>query len=565
MFSRHLAVFASFAFLSGVCAAADLNVMLREALDSGKRMLQLPDGELRVDSTLLLDASANGVKILGGKNTRLVYTQLTEAFYLNGCKDVTLKGFSIDYDPLCFTQGTVTSIAGAKVSFKVHDGYPSLTKPYLVNHALFFSKATRNWLWDATPNHTVSTEAIDSRNGVVTLGIPMENLRTGDFVCLNYRDTCAVKIRGLSGNLLFEDLDILSAPSGFGSRRASGSMTFRRVRILRGPTPAGATEPRLLAAGADGINIGTCRQGPLIEDCDFSFMGDDSVNFHGPPFPVVAADADSFTAVMGYTPLELLEIIRPGDVARILDPATYVPAATSEVVSIESLGPSKMSLAELRKIYPTVDPTMPSSTLFRIKLKGPVPKPGQLVDIPAINTPGFIIRNSRFHDHRARGLRIQASDGVVENCSFWNLEQSAISFGPEYDFWREAGWVAKIRISGNSISNVCQGGVNVSENSYFPGAIAIFARVSKGAGYPKPMNQDISITGNRIDGSGAAAIFINASKDVSVRDNRHSNLWQLKSENVGRDRDISVKREPIEVFASENVNMSGNREESPAK
>ncbi len=565
---RLLSLCASFALLGAACEAADLNLMLREALDSGKRVLQLPDGDLRVSSTLLLDASASGVKILGGKNSRLIYESHADAIFLNGAKDVVLKGFSIDYDPLPFTQGTITAVDGARISFKVHDGYPSLTPDFLVKHALFFSKESRNWIWDERLNHTVKVEASDSRNGVVTMAYPKAGLKAGDFVCLNKRDVCAIKLRGLSGDLLCEDIDVLSVPgAAVGSRRASGSLTFRRFNIKPGPLPSGASEPRLLAASADGINIGTCRQGPLIEDCDFSFIGDDSVNLHGAPLPVASVDGDVFSSVLGYRPIELLELIKPGDKARILSAGSYAPSAVSEIVSIAIDGPSKLSSDELKRIYPAGEaPSNIPFTEFKIRLKGPMPKPGDLVDVPAINSPGFTIRSSRFHDHRARGLRIQASNGVIESCSFQNLEQSAISLGPEYEYWREAGWVFNIKVRGNSIKDVCRAYVNVSEISYFAGAISVFARAQKGFGYPIPANRDIEISGNAIDGSGAAAIFINAASNVSAKGNRFSNLWLLNgAQDMGSSWGISVKREPIAVFASEKLTLSDNREEQPSK
>ena len=565
---RHLAICASFALLGAVCEATDLNLMLRETLDSGKRVLQLPDGDVKVDASILLDSGVDGLEIKGGKATRLIFSDDRAAFFLNGCRNLALKSFAIDYDPLPFTQGTIEAIDGVKISFKVHDGYPSLTPDYLVKHALFFSRESRNWIWDDKLNYTLKVDALDARNGVVTLAFPNGRLKPGDFICLNKRVDCAIKIRGMAGGLLFEDLEILAAPdAAIISRRSDGPLTFRRVSIRRGPLPPGASEPRLISTCADGINVGTCRQGPLIEDCDLSFMGDDSVNFHGAPFPVLSVDGDSFSVVMPYNPIELVQLVRPGDAARILEPGSCAPCAVSEIVSIEPLGPVKLQKAQLKKLYPADESSLEIPfSLYKLRLKGAMPKPGGIVDVPAINAPGFTIKDCRFHDHRGRGLRIQASNGVIENCSFWNIEQSAISLGPEYEYWREAGWVSGIKVRGNSIRDVCRAYVNVSGISYFAGAISVFARSQKGSGYPIPANRDIEISDNRISGSGAAAIFLNAASDVSVKGNRFSNLWLLEgAPDMGSSWGISIKREPIAVFASENVTLSDNREEQASK
>ncbi len=540
--------------------AIDLNRMINDAAASGQTLFVLPEGDVEVDSPVILEGTVKNLEINGYGKSRLIFKTLKEAFFLNGCRNVSFKGFSIDYNPLPFTQGTITSIDGNRVAFKLHEGYPDFTKTYQVKHPLFFKKETRNWAWGEA-NYALDLTVTDSRSGSVAMFRVPENLKEGDFICFNKRSAPAFKIRGLSGDLVFEDLKIYSAPdAALISRRSSGSMIFRNITIERGALPKGASEARLISTSADGINIGTSRQGPVIENCDFSFMGDDSVNLHGAAFPVLKKETNSFITVLGYAPVELESILKSGDQARIMSSSDYSVKAVSEFVSIEMLGASGMDGASLRKLYPALGDNIPPSTAFRITLKGALPEPGDIVDFPAINSPGFKIVNSRFHDHRARAIRIMASNGEISSCKFWNLEQSAISLGPEYAFWMEAGWPFDIKVVNNDIKDVCMGGVNVSPQSYFPGAIAVFVRTSSGKPPHGAFSRNIEISGNRIGGSGAAAIFANSVSDLIVGDNEYSDLWRLKGDSPGSVYGLKVPREPLVILNSKNINLSGNKD-----
>ncbi|CAF1691782.1 unnamed protein product, partial [Adineta ricciae] len=95
----------------------------------------------------------------------------------------------------------------------------------------------------------------------------------------------------------------------------------------------------------------------------------------------------------------------------------------------------------------------------------------QWFDIVEVNCPNYIVRDSYFHDHRGRGLRIMANNGLVERNRFERLTKCAISIGPELGYWREAGWVNNVTIQNNNFSYI---GVDISLSAtgiVTPGAI----------------------------------------------------------------------------------------------
>ena len=124
-------------------------------------------------------------------------------------------------------------------------------------------------------------------------------------------------------------------------------------------------------------------------------------------------------------------------------------------------------------------------TVFRLTLAEPLSvAPGDFLDIPDSNSPGFAIRDCVFEDHRARGLRIMASHGVIERNTFRRLKMNAITVGAEYEFWREAGWVEDVTIRNNTIEDVGRDGAMHSSGAYVLGAISVFGRTDQRSQLP---------------------------------------------------------------------------------
>ena len=103
-------VVAAVAALSLGAAEFDLGNFIRSRYRAGEREIVLPDGEVRCRGMVELGREFRDLTIRGGRDTKLVCTNLSDLFFLNGCSNVTMRDFAVDYDPLPFTQGTVTAI-----------------------------------------------------------------------------------------------------------------------------------------------------------------------------------------------------------------------------------------------------------------------------------------------------------------------------------------------------------------------------------------------------------------------------------------------------------------------
>ncbi len=546
--------------LAVLAADFDLNGFLQTACRNQQNEAVLPDGVITVAGPVTLDQKFQNMVIRGGKGTMIVMKRWSHVFFLNGCKNITFRDFSVDYDPLPFTQATVTAMEGNIIRYRIHDGYPDLRPEFLVHHPQFFDRESRNFKWDKTNwSQCRDNRMLGKREGELEMVEIQNNLAPGDFVVLNYRPDSVIKIRNLSENIVFENLTFYSSPGGgIFARRSAGLHEIRNVKMIRGATPAGAAEPRLLALGADGVNYATCRQGPLVEHCEFAYLGDDSVNFHGSPMRVVKVDHDSFYAAVGYRPTEYLQLIQAGDPVRFLAKDNYQILRQGQIMQVE-IAPDIPNL-DKRMIYPPG--SIPEYMILRVKTaSNELPEVGSTVDFPRLNSPGYVIRNNYFHDHRARGLRLMGYTGLVEGNRIANLEQAAISVGPEYGYWLEGGWVDGVTVQNNEIRDVMQSAICGGAHTYSLGAVCTFVANERGSASVYPGNRNVSIINNQIDGSGMAGIYILAADGVRVENNQIRNVLQVNRRKTGSNYGITFDARAIGVSDSVNVQIKNNQVE----
>lgn len=536
---------------------------LAAALEAAKAggTVTLPAGRVRVEPVRL--QGAEGLTIVGD-DTTLVFSNL-DGFGLSfvDCRNLMLRGFSIDYDPLPFTQGTITSRADDRswFEFEVHAGYPDLSPDYLTKHPHVFSADAPRWKPGAPDLYPREVTALDPRHGRFTVNPSthaLEFVEVGDRVVFNQRNGGTIRLTSCD-TVQVDGLTLLAGPgAGMLGRFLRGENRFR-FDIEPGPPPPGATEPRLMSTCADAFNIAFARQGPVLEDSHFSFMGDDSVNLHGLTLAVIAAgEAHEWIVGRPYGTEPIDWLLEPGDVVRRLDPVDYSIRGTATIAAVERLrSPEETWREPLKAAWPRLSG---NGTFYRLTLTEALePVVGEWLDVPAAGVENWAIRNCTFADHRGRGARIMASHGVIENCTFRRIKQSAISLGPEYAFWRESGWVEDVVVRNNVLEDVCQGGMATASTQYVLGAIGVFARHEKDSeGQTAPaLNRNLTIEGNTIDGCATAGIWVRAATDVVVRNNVVKNALRGDLSEVGRSRGVTVT-EPIDVQAAGTVVVEGN-------
>lgn len=540
-----------------------LQPLIDQAIAQRQPLVRLPAGEFRLPVGLRLDKADS--LTLEGQGTRLIITMPNATgLSVTRSRNVTVRGLSIDYDPLPYTQATITAVSPDRRSFdfEVHAGYPDLAEAYLVKHVHAFEARAEQWKRDLPDLYTRETIAITPRRGQIRFAPSAEyldRLEPGDRIVLNQRTANAVKFSQCE-NVRLEDVVVLAGPGcGVIARYMRGDNYFR-FDIRPGKPPANASQPRLMSTCADGFNYAFARRGPTLEKANFSFMGDDSVNLHGPTFLVLDRPQPN-QVVIGRPwhgePIDWL--VEPGDQARGLRSGNYAVIGTAAVTrcSVEKNVTAEQR-QQLARFWSRRGELKGSA--YRLDLAQPLAvQAGDAIDLPAINAAGFRIADCQFHDHRARGVLLGSDHGLVERCVFERLKNIGLKIDPGYCFWREAGWAEDITIRQNRFLDVGRSPCAYQPQRAALGAISVTGEVED----PKSGqtffagNRRIRIEDNAIDGCSTAGIYVRCASDVVLRDNKiaHTNYGDLTKAGVKAGLKVS---QPIDVEPASGVQTEGN-------
>jgi hypothetical protein len=553
----------AFGSLSVRSQSVSIQSLIDEANSRNEKSVVVPPGEYRLDTELRLNALHDFT--LHAEGARLIFTHLKRGGVLvTDCENLTLRGFTLDYDPLPFTQAGITAIDLKRrtVSFRVNQGYPSLQAPYIKsgsNHVFVFDRETTEWHRDAPDLFARSVNILNPREGELTLTPSfdqrLQNLKEGDFLVFGARGGRGIRIERTNG-ITLDGLTIQSAPGIAVTARFMDGRNVFRYTIARGPLPEGANQPRLLSTSADGLNYAYARTGPIIENCDFSHMGDDSVNIHGIAFYVADVDAPNriIRVLRPYDKESFPSIIHNGDEVLGLDHDTFGVTGRATIESFKrALDQDDRYSGLARQIWPHI---RNGAAVYEFQTDQALSvQPGGFVEIPAISGAGYLIKGNQFRHHRGRGLRLMASDGLIEGNVFEDIAQAGITLGPEMVLFREAGWVNHITVRGNTLSDLAYDPKMRERSSFTLGAISTIYR-GDAPGLPRPdtRHQNITITDNIIKDVGVAAIHISQTANVQISGNTIERSNLLPSTEAGADYGLSIDG-PVTIQHSLNINQ----------
>jgi len=516
----------------------DLQSRIDETLANGESELVLAPGLYSVPTTITVQKVKKFTLNGSGATLRMPADGELLAFF--GVEEVTVKNLIVDCDPLPFTQGTITKISDdySVFDYEVHPGYPTLdnfTEPSIGSSGIFvFDPETLHWRQDVPDLYTKQSEMITPTTGRFSFNhiLPgYHNIKVGDYVATKNPRGNTFLFKGC-GSIVLEDVTVHTGPgAGFLIRTSSGGTRLTRCKIERGPKPVGATHERLLSTVADGLNLGYCRKGVIMEDCEFSNMGDDSVNLHGTLMDLAVVEDETTFLIARPWSDEPVHQVLPGDQVRILDGKSYGLVDEATIVEVKTIPhPPSFDEAVFNR-YKMKD----RSKLYciRIKLDRAVKMDvGNSIEVPAIACPNFVFRNNYFHDHRARGLRLGASHGVIEGNRFERIKSTPISLGP-HCIHHEGGWVRDVVVRNNIIIDSCFDDRAFEKGSYNAAAIVVQHFLQDNSAPYVQENQDIHIIQNRIENVGGAGILATSAKSLEVVGNIISGTHQRNCDEVG--------------------------------
>lgn len=227
-----------------------------------------------------------------------------------------------------------------------------------------------------------------------------------------------------TNHFIFENVTVYSVP-GFGVHISGHShhILFDRFKITLPDF-----EKRYISATVDGVHVTRSNGYILFENCDLGYQGDDCINIHvWVEMGVEKLSSNTFkyknTKYSSDRVGEKLEF-RNSDLS-----PTGFSATITEIFEQDGY-----SVVKLDKEIP--DTILPDSVIFN----------------RSYDSGNYEIRNSYFHETRARGILAQADNGIIENCTFYRIQGAAIQIETGASrLWSEGMGVENLTIRNNKI------------------------------------------------------------------------------------------------------------------
>jgi len=497
-----------------------MQAFIDRELAAGKTTIVVPPGRYRVtprDRQHLLLKGLSGVAIVA-EGVEMVCTETTRALTIEGCRDTTVRGLTIDYDPLPFTQGRIVALADGKQVHEIElfEGYPAAESVQAFKYEIF-RPDTRTLRFGSY--YGFSVEKTGPRRIRVTKSPgyranPFKPEEVGDIIVIGaahapggsiphavYSNAC-VKLR-------LEDV-ALYASNCFGFLETGcDATTYLRCTIDRRP-PEGDLKPRadarIRSLDADAFHSKHAITGPAILGCTARFQGDDCVNICGDYHMVTAASGAELRVLAKHTlnieagdPVELLaytgERLPDAKVVRIA-PDGRIRDAEKAFLARQQMndGLKKNRHGSLTKAY-------------KVTLDRAADLPmGSLICSMRRTGNGFAVRGCRFGQNRSRGILIKASGGEVSGNTIEGTWDEAIKVAPEY-WWLESGSSNNVAIRDNVVRD-CR--------SF---AIAVYAFGGPRNIAPAGAHNGIAITGNRITECPLPNILVTSTRGLTLNGN----------------------------------------------
>jgi len=515
-------------------AARSLLANLRAELAAGQKVITLPPGDYRFDR-------GAGVLIQKAEDVEIEATGVTFWFgpdkgvVLDQCRNVKLRGLTIDADPLPWTQGVIESIdpKEKKMVIQLDAGYPALEGKQLTQpgRILFFDGESRREL-PVFDDQATAFEALGERryqitqfvsHRVFTNPLPGRPVRAGDRVAffIMYGGGSNLHLRGCEGVTVEKVTNHAASSFAFHETKGKGGNQYLGCRLIRRP----GTD-RLMASRSDCFHSYLMEKGPRIEGCEFSHSGDDLMNIHG-FFGIVVRAISPKEAIL-VSPFG--EILGAGSRIRISDPETSTQPRDGIVQTAEPVSDPEV-LAEV-KALPSVllekkglrIRDLAGCQLVRVGLEGEAGwQPHDVVSSPDRCGRGAVIRKNHLHDGHIRGVLLKSHDVLVEENRIERTGHGGIVVEPEF-FWLEGPFAKNVRIVGNTLVRNGWASLDASGFGVSHAAIQVGVHFGKRM-FPRTLgvgmvNEQIEISGNRIEEPAGYAIMLMNTRQATVADNR---------------------------------------------
>ena len=530
---------------SACCSADDLQARIDAAIAAGGGTVSIAAGEVRLAKGLTFSNARDVVlQGAGAGQTRLVITDPEQvAVSLSYSSRITLRGFTIDYDPIPSTQGAITAIdrSGAQtvIDVRVDAGYRTDTawlakdasdgELYLVP----FDAATL-LIKKRTPQVSVSAVSAPTPGTLrITLAADA-SLAVGDLVATRAWRATALDCYHATDTVI-ADLTIHAAYGGGIFEYGGGGGTRASFRMVRGPKPPGATRERLLSVNRDGFHSTEVERGAVLEDCVIEHVGDDALASHATLFKVTNLDAAARRLTLSDNNWPAGEV---GDRLTIWDPPGMTPNTSRPVIqAVDPANPRNITLDSVAGIAN-----------------------GDYISFPGRSGSGFTARRVRIHDGCATGMFLMSPNILIEDCEVSHTALTGIELSMEAGPYYYTGPVPSGSIvRRTTVIGTCFSDLQRGPHHQAAAAVACLIKAGIGTDQPDPYlpihpNREITdllFEDLLIEDTGAWGLIIANARRVTVADCRFRRTNTLPPDWSGWPWDVSPDGAVLVVDSSE--------------
>ncbi len=543
-------------------AGDDLLKKLAAAIKAKKTNFNIPKGVYRFSKTIgkrpchVKFLNAGNMTVEGNGSSFFFENQAT-GLSIYKCNNLTIKNLVLDWDPVPFTQGTVTAldVKDNSFTFKPDAGYGANCDNIFKGSGLrgmLFDPKTRKMKPRQGGFCVYSKKKLDNGSyqikvrGFYGAKAKACGFAKGDLIAIWMRKGRAVKVE-VTEKITLENITLYSAPFiGFVENVGAGGNVYRKCRIIKRPGTN-----RLIGGNADGFNASNTLKGPTLDGCEIDTIGDDFVNFHGVYYRIFeqVSPTELIVQPFGSNGVKLPEL-------SFLENKTWNLMGTRKCVSRKAFtytipDVSKKGLSHKWAAAKNFKAGSKTRAL-RIKLDKPLK-----LDNPAIFScasavaSGAVIKNCKFTGSLARGIRFQSTDAVIENNDISLALGPLLSVCGQPGYWGEAVTSSNLIVRNNVFSEGCLGARN-----RHPGVVEITA---PGTLPGAQAASNIKFTGNRIIRPGAAAIYLNVCRNIIVSGNTIIGLGTIPDATGKGNIPAIIQGQ------TENVSISNNKIEKSGK
>ena len=455
---------------------------------------------------------------VNGNGTNILITNPTLAFMrLSLCTNCIVQNFTVDYDPLPWTEGDVVStssvVGSANVVIDVRAGYPNPSTALFVN-------APARWGALIDPAHpgrlrdnSISSYAtgtgaiIDVSDGThpSRFQIPITSASDASTIHVGDRWTQQARYGGITFNpvqcsqVSFIGITIYAGTGiNFGGNynQLLGVVNCQ-VRIKAG---------RSRSTDADGVTVNNNRIAPWIEGCTFEGLMDDVSNFNALPYVILQTNVGgnpaayklgnfgNGTTSVNFGTTEFLV----GDQVSFLNPQDGTVFGRATVVSVDQPNQNVTFSAAIPNVVAGASQT--ATFIFN----------------ESLNSSGVIVNNQLLNSRR-HGALCKASYTLIADNTFTGLSESAIMVATEIGTFVQGPLPSNLLITRNVFSECANDFASVTTSGITTSPVYASISLHKVQNHGTTIGDNYVTTGREFTGIHILGNTFNSWRRAAVR------------------------------------------------